>query len=412
MKYNGEHSTSIHDIGFDKFVIHIWSNLQLKIYKEICIKNKVPTISFDATGGCCKKIKRIGQNHSGPIYLYEGIMKIKNKSFTALSMLSEQHDNISTSLWLKRWLRSTTVIPPKVVISDQSLALMSALVQSFTQYNSLEQYLNICFLILKEKNNSEQKIPTCFIRNDVNHFFHLVNQWQPLKTSKYPRTKQLFCRAMCLLIFCKNMDEANKILESIFIIPFSKYDGPCINASNIDDDREVETKTACAQSKIFLQSLITSTSSTVDNYDHEILENYDEDINVDNVNVTSFKDWAREISRKCETLVENVIGEYDNAQYLPELVPIIINTMKLFPCWSSIMVNIFGFGDQIASSSRCESNFNHLKNRVCKNEALPIRVDSFVEHILKYYQGDHLLLDALSYEELPVNNPLRYIIFK
>jgi len=67
---------------------------------------------------------------------------------------------------------------------------------------------------------------------------------------------------------------------------------------------------------------------------------------VDNVNVTSFKDWAREISRKCETLVENEIGEYDNAQYLPELVPVIINTIKLFPCWSSIMVNIFGFGDE------------------------------------------------------------------
>jgi len=141
--------------------------------------------------------------------------------------------------------------------------------------------------------------------------------------------------------------------------------------------------------------LITPTSSTVDdiinnvnNYDQEILESYDEDINVDNVNVTSFKHWEKEILRKCETLVDNVIGEYDNAQYLPELAPIIINTMKLFPCLSSVMVNNFGFGDEIASSSRYESNFNHLKNIVFKNEALPIRVDSFVEHILKYYQGD------------------------
>lgn len=75
------------------------------------------------------------------------------------------------------------------------------------------------------------------------------------------------------------------------------------------------------------------------------------------------------------------------------------------------MVNIFGFGDEIASSSRCESNFNHLKNRVFKNEALPIRVDRFVEHILKYYQGDHLLLNALSYEELPVKSPLSNISF-
>lgn len=83
-----------------------------------------------------------------------------------------------------------------------------------------------------------------------------MTQWQPLKTSKYPRTKQLFCRAMCLLIFCKNMDEARKILESIFIIAFSKYDEPCINTTRKDDDREFETKTACAQSKIFYNHLL------------------------------------------------------------------------------------------------------------------------------------------------------------
>lgn len=114
--------------------------------------------------------------------------------------------------------------------------------------------------------------------------------------------------------------------------------------------------------------MITSASFTVDdiinnikNYDQEIPEICDEDINEENVSIISFKDWTREISKKCETLVENVIGEYDNAQYLPELVPIIINTMKLFPCWSSIMVNVFGFGDgSILAISVIESNAYNL----------------------------------------------------
>lgn len=45
---------------------------------------------------------------------------------------------------------------------------MSALVQGFTQYESLEKYLNVCFslVVLKQK----KEIPKCFIRNDVNHF--------------------------------------------------------------------------------------------------------------------------------------------------------------------------------------------------------------------------------------------------
>ncbi|KAF0707661.1 Uncharacterized protein FWK35_00033127 [Aphis craccivora] len=41
--------------------------------------------------------------------------------------------------------------------------------------------------------------------------------------------------------------------------------------------------------------------------------------------------WAKKIALAYEIQVENIIGEYDNKQYVPELVPIIINSMKLFP---------------------------------------------------------------------------------
>jgi len=58
------------------------------------------------------------------------------------------------------------------------------------------------------------------------------------------------------------------------------------------------------------------------------------------------------------------------------------------------MVNIFGYGTSTASSSRIESNFNHVKNRVFKNENLPLRVDKFVEMLINYYRGDHLLLEG------------------
>jgi len=100
-KYDG----AIRNIGFDKFFVHFWTNLQLKIYKEQSTKCAVPTISFDATGGVCKKIKKVGNNFSNSIFLYEGVMKVVDQSFTVISMVSEQHDNVSISLWLKRWLQ-------------------------------------------------------------------------------------------------------------------------------------------------------------------------------------------------------------------------------------------------------------------------------------------------------------------
>lgn len=70
--------------------------------------------------------------------------------------------------------------------------------------------------------------------------------------------------------------------------------------------------------------------------------------------------------------------------------------MKLFPCWSSIMLNVFGFGEDTASSCRIESHFNNLKNRILKNEELPIIIDSLVEKMSEHYAGDHLLLEALT----------------
>lgn len=185
--------------------------MQLQIYKECYSKVSIPCISFDATGGCCKRIKRPEGNQSNHLFLYEGIMNIDSKTFTVLSMISEQHDTLSIYIWSTRWLRCG-IKAPKMVISDQSLAIMPALVQSFTQYKSLQEYLEVCFKFAVNKNENKNKIPSCYIRNDINHFFSLIAKWNPLKQCKFTRTKQLFIRSMTLLIYCTSMKEAKKIL--------------------------------------------------------------------------------------------------------------------------------------------------------------------------------------------------------
>lgn len=111
-KNSDTYGAAIHDIGYDKFFIHFWSDLQLKIYRDSYTKFPIFTISFDATGGVCRKLKRFDNNISGAIFLYEGVMSLNDESFTVMSMLSEQHDNVAISLWLKRWLRHD-VKPPK-----------------------------------------------------------------------------------------------------------------------------------------------------------------------------------------------------------------------------------------------------------------------------------------------------------
>jgi len=101
---------------------------------------------------------------------------------------------------------------------------MSALTQTFTQYKSPEQYLQVCFSIVVLK--KEEELPTCFIRNDVNHFVHRLSQWKEVKDSKFVRTKGLIIRGMGLLILCTCIYAAEQILEAIFTIILSKFDGP------------------------------------------------------------------------------------------------------------------------------------------------------------------------------------------
>jgi len=247
MKYNSTFCSTIRDIGYDGFFVHFWINLQLRIYKECYSKLEIPTISIDATGGCCRKIKIPDNNMSRDLFPYEGVMEVDGKTFTVCSMISEKHDTLSIYTWLKRWIKCS-VRPPKMVISDQSLALMSAIVQSFTQYNSLEEYLKICFkLVMNVEIINETDIPLYFVRNDISHFVKLISQWSPLKKSKFPRTRQLFIRSIMLLLYCSSMKETKQILEAIFKIALSQYDGLCLGMTE---------EILCAKSKKYLQSLI------------------------------------------------------------------------------------------------------------------------------------------------------------
>lgn len=92
----------------------------------------------------------------------------------------------------------------------------------------------------------------------------------------------------------------------------------------------------------------------------------------------SFHDWPKLISTKYEAQINGIEGEFDNAQYTPDIVPLIINIMKHFPCWSNIMLNVFGYGENLATSSRSESNFNNIKTRVFNHENMPVRIYNFV----------------------------------
>ncbi|CAI6356564.1 unnamed protein product [Macrosiphum euphorbiae] len=90
--------------------------------------------------------------------------------------------------------------------------------------------------------------------------------------------------------------------------------------------------------KRYLQSMISTSVLEIVNIDEnsQVLNsaadyiNIDEDYTSDYTN--NFQDWAQQIANRSRAKVKSIIGMCDNAQYIPELEPIIVRTFKLFPC--------------------------------------------------------------------------------
>jgi len=60
-------------------------------------------------------------------------------------------------------------------------------------------------------------------------------------------------------------------------------------------------------------------------------------------------------SRKC---VLHIVGDRDNAHYFPLLAKRLLKDMTMFPLWSNVCRDDFGYGRISASSAVVEGEFN------------------------------------------------------
>lgn len=136
-------------------------------------------------------------------------------------MLSERHDTNSICHWLQEWVKYGAPCP-KIVVMDQSLALMSASVKSFTQYSSLNMYLDVCSSWIIGDN--KYPLPITMIRNDFNHIMKLLSSWPEFKTSSY-RIKIFYLRSIGLVIQSTDFETIKYLLKSIFIVALFETEG-------------------------------------------------------------------------------------------------------------------------------------------------------------------------------------------
>jgi len=284
-------------------------------------------------------------------------------------MLSEKHDNNCISYWLTEWLR-TVKTPPKLIITDQSLALMHAIIKSFTQFSNLNVYLSNCSKLIMKEPGAD--IPTCMIRNDFNHIMHLVSSWTEMKSCNY-RIKNFYMRSIGLLVISTSFEDIKNILKLIFTVALNETDGLNI----------YKVPTECEIAKNYLKQKIATHNIEIDEVnerDTGDLRHYLENDNEEIINVISIFDEIKQIYLYCEESSKvnaNTSGDHDNMQYSPRLAKKVLEFSKLIPCWSTVMVPIFGYGNLTESSATSESLFKDLKSVIFKHKTLPLRLDDF-----------------------------------
>lgn len=152
MREEDEYKNTLRNMGTHPFFLHYHCSEQIHVYRNYSQNVNHPVLIIDATGSVVKSFKKFGNEKTKHIFLYEALAydMTQKKGFTVTNMLSEKHTNITIFTWLSEWLNSN-VQQPKETICDMSLALLSAISQCFTQYSSLNDYINVCAdLVIKE----------------------------------------------------------------------------------------------------------------------------------------------------------------------------------------------------------------------------------------------------------------------
>ena len=114
--------------------------------------------------------------------------------------------------------------------------------------------------------------------------------------------------------------------------------------------------------------------------------------------------FGRGIDADVSSVIGNDEGDRINAHYYPELADYLLSHMKWLTLWSNVCRDDFGYGRVPATSAQVESDFNNIKNRLFKNENLPMRVDDFIEVHVAHLNGKMKLMDAAIKEKNSVKD--------
>ena len=218
---------------------------------------------------------------------------------------------------------------------------------------------------------------------------HTASTWPEIKAMK-KKAKTFYLRSLGLIIGSRSYSEVKRLLKEIFTVALHEEDG--INETT-------GLPNICHNARKYLKIQIAGISEDVvdqilqqDPDEFKITLEDDMTYTEDDYNMTgenqnytekdTYESDIRAIFEQCKASSDYKIfpcnsGDDDNLYQCPALAKQILVFCEYLPLWSAVMTSYFSHDNITDSSASSESRFNDLKNRVFRQEVLPIRIDEF-----------------------------------
>lgn len=359
------------DIGMAPFFVFYLLPLQREWFRQEN-KQRYTAISIDATGSIVKppKSSLLSKHNDKPahIFLYNIMAKTENnKSVAVGQMLSQRHTSHFIAYWLTCWSKEAVV--PNEVVTDDSAALLAAVVQSFTSLPNMRSYLEKSYMCLTKNTNP----PEIYIRLDRSHFVKFLHRWKPLKNQDSRKVK-LIKRILGVLIQCDDFQSAKAIIKNLFTSLLNMYD----DENSPGYYSKIFLIKLCETHNILLNEQEIPNEEDVKNDCQSIFsEEFIDDDGDDN------ESWINTIIRGVE--ISSDTGKHDNLYYFTEIIDDLKKLLIRLPLWSNVMMRHYNSPYRVSTSSDCESNFKSLKKLVIKQKS--IRVDKFLISHINFING-------------------------
>lgn len=148
-----EWANDIHNISYKTFFEFFWTAHQLDWRNHV--KLYTGSASMDATGYMIKKFDHCEKEKSNSIFLYIIAVGDEPGQYIVAMMNNEAHNTVQIAHFLQTWVHSGAP-HPKEFTTDGAKASLTAVICSFTEYFTIDEYSAAC---------GEGKLPKCFLQN-------------------------------------------------------------------------------------------------------------------------------------------------------------------------------------------------------------------------------------------------------